>query len=136
MRVTSRPELAGTSIDWTTSTPPDGSVSLASGAISDAPPLGSTARSSSAIGSACVSSATTSTRMTPTVVDGPSDTVYVNWKEPGTEPVNVRMPRDRSADTDVPAGGVPAATSEIASPFGSVSFAIGSIARASPTRAT
>ena len=75
MSVTSRPEFAGTSIDWTTSTPPDGSVSLASGAISEAPPLGRTARSSSAIGRAFVSSSTTSTRMTPTVVDGPSETV-------------------------------------------------------------
>ena len=136
MRVTSRPELAGTSIDWTTRTPPDGSVSLANGAISVAPPLGSTARSSSAIGTAFVSSATTSTRMTPTVVEGPSDTVYVNWNEPGTDPVNVNMPRDRSADTDVPAGAVPDATRVSASPFGSVSFAIGSRARASPTRAT
>ena len=75
MSVTSRPEFAGTSIDWTTRTPPDGSVSLASGAIREAPPLGRTARSSSAIGIAFVSSSTTSTRMTPTVVDGPSETV-------------------------------------------------------------
>ena len=60
----------------------------------------------------------------------------MNWKDPGTDPVKVSVPRARSADTEVPAGGAPAATRDRGSPLGSVSFETGSMMRGSPTRAT
>ncbi len=75
MRATSMPESESTSMDWTTRTPPEGSVSLARGATRAEPPEGRMAISSSATGAACSSPDTTSTRTTPTTASGPSLTV-------------------------------------------------------------
>ncbi len=68
---TSRPLPSGTSTDWSTSTPPAGSTSLASGSTTTSPPDGSRATSSTAIGGSGVSGrSATSIRAMPVVCCG------------------------------------------------------------------
>ncbi len=127
MRVTSRPEFAGTSIGSSTSTPPD-RLCHSPAAQSAKRHRWANRRSSLGDRHRIRIVRTVDVRMTPTVVDGPSDRVG-ELKGARNRPCD-RVPRDRSALV-ARLLGVPAATRFSVSPLGSKSsFSTGSIVMA------
>ncbi len=90
---TDTPASAGTRTDWTTRTPPAGSVSLASTSTRVDPPAGSRAVSVTTIGAPAASEGgSTSTRTRPVVAFGPSVTWYVRSYDRGSIDANVNVP--------------------------------------------